>query len=123
MRYLVSNPRLPIAGCNINPAHLGMTDPNAQQEELPPPRPPRPSNTHTSTAQSQLEADERYARQLAEHYNGAARRGPPSGWDGNQRPQSRRESEDEREYNFFDGITMIVLQDICCQATNDLQRR
>lgn len=80
-----------------------MTDPNAQQEDLPPPRPPRPSNTTTSTAQSQLEADERYARQLAEHYSGAVRRGPPSGLDGNRGPRSRRESEEEREYSFFDG--------------------
>ncbi|KAJ9317241.1 hypothetical protein DTO271D3_2531 [Paecilomyces variotii] len=92
-------------------ALLGMTDPNAQQEDLPPPRPPRPS-TATSTAQSQLEADERYARQLAEHYSGAARRGPPSGWDGNQRPRSRRESGEEREYSFFDDDLPVIRENI-----------
>lgn len=121
MHYLVCGPPLPIAGCNIDPVRTGMTDPNAQQEELPPPRPPRPSNTQTSTAQSQLEADERYARQLAEHYSGTDRRGPPSGWD--QRSQNRRESEDEREYNFFDGITIIVPRRHLLPVTNDLQRR
>lgn len=47
-------------------ALLGMSDPDAIQhdaEEQPPPQPPRPQN-----AQSQLEADEAYARQLAQHY-------------------------------------------------------
>ncbi|KAL1856033.1 ubiquitin-binding protein cue5 [Paecilomyces lecythidis] len=93
-------------------ALLGMTDPNAQQEDLPPPRPPRPSNTATSTAQSQLEADERYARQLAEHYSGAVRRGPSSGLDGNRGPRSRRESEEEREYSFFDDDLPVIRENI-----------
>lgn len=48
-------------------ALLEMTDPDAvqheQEQEQPPPRPPRPS-----VPQSQLEADEQYARQLADHY-------------------------------------------------------
>lgn len=51
-------------------ALLEMTDPDAvqhehQQEEQPPPPPPRPVGAPTT---SQLEADELYARQLAEHY-------------------------------------------------------
>lgn len=53
-------------------ALLEMTDPDAAQEEAPPPPPPRPRAAAagpTSTAQSQLEADEEYARRLAEHYD------------------------------------------------------
>jgi len=49
-----------------------MTDPSAvAQDEQPPPQPPRPAQAPlpaSSTAQSQLEADEQYARQLAQHY-------------------------------------------------------
>jgi hypothetical protein len=48
-------------------ALLEMTDPDAakdEPEDVPPPQPPRPD----ASARSQLEADERLARQLAEHY-------------------------------------------------------
>ncbi|GAB1209015.1 hypothetical protein APSETT445_007780 [Aspergillus pseudonomiae] len=55
-------------------ALLGMTDPSAAEQDVPPPKPPRPSAT-----QRQLEADELYARQLAEHYN---RRAPQSRLEG-----------------------------------------
>lgn len=89
-----------------------MTDPSAQVE-LPPIKPPRPSHVPTSTAQRQLEADERYARQLAEHYNEAGRRGPSSDWNGHRYPRQRRDSdlyseeeeeEEEREHSFFEGM-------------------
>lgn len=52
-----------------------MSDPDAvvEQEPLPPPQPPRPIAARAgSTPQSQLEADEMYARQLAEHYDSTA---------------------------------------------------
>lgn len=52
-------------------ALLEMTDPEAAERDQPPPPPPRPLAEPvgpTSTDPSQLEADERYARQLAEHY-------------------------------------------------------
>ena len=52
-------------------ALLEMTDPDAAERDRPPPPPPRPVSEPvgpTSTEQSQLEADELYARQLAEHY-------------------------------------------------------
>lgn len=52
-------------------ALLEMTDPDAAARDRPPPPPPRPVAEPvgpTSTEQSQLEADELYARQLAEHY-------------------------------------------------------
>ena len=90
-----------------------MTDPNAQ-EETPPVKPPRPSQTDTttSTTQRQLEADEMYARQLAEHYSVAGLRGvPQTGWDHEPHlPRPRKETglkpnelHDDREYSFFDG--------------------
>lgn len=49
-----------------------MSDPDAVREASPPPQPPRPvvAPRTGSTPQSQLEADEQYARQLAEHYSG-----------------------------------------------------
>lgn len=75
-----------------------MTDPNAQEEDIPPAKPPRPS-----VAQRQVEADEIYARQLAEHYN---RRAPQPRFDDDARYRQRRGSEgsEEREYSFFDGM-------------------
>ncbi|KIW10178.1 hypothetical protein PV08_11139 [Exophiala spinifera] len=76
---------LTASGGNIEPAFnalLGMSDPDSQREPEPPARPPRPSVQPPSTTQmSQLEADELYARQLAEHYEGADRQ-----------PRGRRES-------------------------------
>lgn len=68
------------SGGRIDPAFnalLAMSDPDAvahQQDDdddelSPPPQPPRPT---TQNAQSQLEADEAYARRLAEYYESAA---------------------------------------------------
>lgn len=93
-----------------------MSDPDAQKDEpAPPPQPPRRPTGPTSTAQSQLAADEQYARQLAEHYNGAeayrasragsrGRQPPPT--DGPKRTGSRQYTkyEDERERSFIDGV-------------------
>jgi hypothetical protein len=57
-----------------------MSDPDAIREPTPPPQPPRPTAQRIgSTPQSQLEADEQYARQLAEHYGGGWGSGPRSG--------------------------------------------
>ncbi|KAL2802790.1 hypothetical protein BJX63DRAFT_440610 [Aspergillus granulosus] len=87
-------------------ALLGMTDPSAQ-EDYAPPKPPRPT-----AAQRQLEADELYARQLAEHYNRRAQ--PARG--GNEDPYSRQrrgeEQEDEKEYNFFDDDLPVIRENI-----------
>jgi len=85
-------------GCvDANVVSLGMTDPNAQVEDIPPAKPPRPS-----ASQRQVEADEIYARQLADHYN---RRAPQSRWDEESRYRQRRGSDvsEERDYSFFDG--------------------
>lgn len=82
-----------------------MTDPNSQEEipeETPPPKPPRPA------AQRQLEADELYARQLAEHYNSAPRRVPRRDWEEDYEYEYRRRRDgydsEDREYSFFDGV-------------------
>lgn len=65
------------SGGRIDPAFnalLAMSDPDAVQpdaeDDQPPPQPPRPQQQQS--AQSQLEADEAYARRLAEHYETAA---------------------------------------------------
>jgi hypothetical protein len=75
-----------------------MSDPNFKAEETPPPQPPRPQRT-------QLEQDEIYARQLAEHYQnqgGAGARGQQRRQQPNQRP-----NEPEREHSFFDGMLAV----------------
>lgn len=86
-----------------------MTDPTAQEDMVPPPKPPRPSQPATSTTRSQLEADELYARQLAERYNSGGRRAPAPGWENDPRYYRPRGSEDaeEKEWNFFDGIICV----------------
>jgi hypothetical protein len=61
------------SGSQVEPAFnalLSMSDPDSQRE--PPAKPPRPVQQPTSTAQSQLEADEMYARQLHEHLSSTA---------------------------------------------------
>jgi len=74
------------SGGRVEPAFnalLGMSDPDAVREPTPPPQPPRPVVPRVgSTPQSQLEADEQYARQLAEHY------GSGSGYSGERRSTS-----------------------------------
>lgn len=89
----------------------GMSDPNFKSEETPPPQPPRPQ------PRTQLEQDEMYARQLAEHYQSqggqqgqggygsrtqesGARRSQPYARSNNQ----NNNNKDEREYSFFDGM-------------------
>ncbi|CCE32792.1 uncharacterized protein CPUR_06657 [Claviceps purpurea 20.1] len=93
------------SGGQIEPAFnalLEMTDPDAVKNEpevVPPPQPPRPQGR---PQMSQVEADELYARQLAERYENSGAyeartssrsRNPGSshGWDG-----------DDREHSFID---------------------
>ncbi|KAJ5549803.1 hypothetical protein N7535_002256 [Penicillium sp. DV-2018c] len=94
-------------------ALLGMTDPKAQEEMAPPPKPPRPTQQSTA-AQRQLEADEMYARQLSEHYNAAPRRSPRPGWESDPRYQRPRGSEesDERGYSFFDDDLPVIRENL-----------
>lgn len=87
-----------------------MTDPTAQEALSPPPpaKPPRPTNSATSTTQRQLEEDELYARQLAEHYSGGpGRRGQPA-W---EQPGAQRgdDYDQDREHSFFDGMKIYMI--------------
>lgn len=98
---------------------LAMSDPDFKPEEAPPARPPRPTQQ-----QRQLEADEHYARQLAQHFQSSDRpqrgsydddeRGPPLP----NRPRQQRPGlgEDDREYSFFDGTAScrVVPQEKVC---------
>ncbi|KKA23934.1 CUE domain protein [Rasamsonia emersonii CBS 393.64] len=79
-------------------ALLGMTDPKAQ-EDLPPPKPPRPSYPATSTTQKQLEEDE----------SASARRGEGT-WRGSRPRQD--DYEEEREYNFFEDDLPVIRENI-----------
>jgi hypothetical protein len=101
---------LAASGGKVEPAFnalLGMSDPDFRPEEAPP-QPPRPA-LKQQTPQSQMEADEMYARQLAEQYNsGSAPRGQAQynqrQWSGGRGPNQQRPQydEDDRERSFFD---------------------
>ncbi|CAK3892659.1 CUE domain-containing 5 [Lecanosticta acicola] len=88
-------------------ALLGMSDPDFKPEEaLPaPPQPPRPA-MRQQQPMSQLEADEMYARQLAEQYNSGGQRSQNRY---NQREPGRRGpnqqtyvDDEDKERSFFD---------------------
>ena len=97
--------------------YAGMSDPDAAEPPPPaqPPRPPRASTVPTSTEEDQLAADERYARQLADHYNGAGAYGGPQRYDSGSRPAQSRgpvrrgsvprpeDLDEDRDRSFFDG--------------------
>ena len=111
----------------IDPAFnalLEMTDPDAVQHEVetqtevPPPQPPRP--VPGATPQSQLEADEIYARQLAQHYENVgayesrtSNRGPAYP----PRPRQQtglkpNELYDDREHSFIDDDLPVIQENI-----------
>lgn len=99
-----------------------MTDPNAE-EQLAPPKPPRRSPGPTSTARSQLEADELYARQLAEHYNTPGRRGQRGDDRSPGRSPRRNRGDDEKDYSFFDGRVISAcfeLRQLCAPSADRL---
>lgn len=98
---------LTASGGRIDPAFnalLEMTDPDAAknepQEEAPPPRPPRPAQAQAQM--SQLEADEQYARQLAEHWDNVGAY--------EQRTANRgdRPGNQDREHSFFDDDLPVI---------------
>ena len=113
------------SGGRIDPAFnalLGMSDPDAVQNdpvaerEVPPPQPPRP--TGPQAHMSQVEADELYARQLAEHYdnvgayeNRTSNRGGPQ-----QQPRRQQglmpDEEYEREHNFIDDELPVIRENL-----------
>ncbi|EPS37175.1 hypothetical protein H072_9239 [Dactylellina haptotyla CBS 200.50] len=135
---------LTASGGRVEPAFnalLGMSDPSAaaEFEEQPPPQPPRPRQqtrdlrggdhyspaavyheqpqTKTSTSASQLEADELYARQLAEHYGGAQGgtrqgRGGYGNYPETRRRQAPAEDDDDKERSFFDDELPVIRENL-----------
>ncbi|KAH8678086.1 hypothetical protein BX600DRAFT_451410 [Xylariales sp. PMI_506] len=109
----------------IDPAFnalLGMSDPDAahhepaQEEPAPPPQPPRPTGR---APMSQMEADELYARQLAEQYDNVgeyeARTRNRGGEGGPYRRQATGLKPDEmydREHNFIDDELPVIRENL-----------
>ena len=98
----------------------GMSDPNFKAEEAAPPKPPRPQ------PRNQVDQDEMYARQLAEHFQsqggqqgqggyGSERRSSPYARSNNQ-----SQNKDDREYSFFDGKSF---QQIMSRFGTNIHRR
>ncbi|CAG5162082.1 uncharacterized protein ALTATR162_LOCUS6156 [Alternaria atra] len=87
------------SGGKVEPAFnalLSMSDPNFKAEEAPPPQPPRPQ------PRSQLEQDEIYARQLAQHYQSQGGPEGQGGYASRGQGQRQRPGEPDREHSFFD---------------------
>lgn len=109
------------SGGKIEPAFnalLGMTDQEhaAEIEESAPPQPPRPARS--GAPMSQVEADELYARQLAQHYDASnsANRSRSAG-DGRHpqngqhiRPTPRYQENDD--YNFIDDELPVIKENL-----------
>lgn len=95
-----------------------MTDPEAAKEneetEVPPPQPPRPAPG--ASGLSQLESDEQYARQLAEHYErsgsfGGARQSRPYARTRDPGPGETNLKPNElydREHSFLDDDLPVI---------------
>lgn len=105
-------------------ALLEMTDPDAAERDQPPPQPPRPVAEPvgpTTTQQSQLEADELYARQLAEHFENVgayeartSNRGHHGGMPrGRQQTGLRPQDDpDDREHSFIDDDLPVIKESL-----------
>lgn len=102
-------------------ALLEMTDPDAVQRDQPPPQPPRPAADPlgpTSTDRSQLEADELYARQLAEHYENVGAYEARTSNRGHQhrgRQQTGLGPQDDpydREHSFIDDDLPVIKESL-----------
>ncbi len=116
---------LTASGGRVEPAFnalLEMTDPDAVQNDLPPPPPPRPVAEPvgpTSTAQSQLEADEEYARRLAQHYESVGAYEARTSNRGAGVPRGRQQtglrpddSNEEREHSFLDDDLPVIKESL-----------
>lgn len=93
-----------------------MTDPDAlknEPQDVPPPQPPRPQG---QARMSQLEADELYARQLAEHFDNVgayeSRTSNRNVNDGRPRQQQQGWSGDDREHNFIDDDLPVIRENL-----------
>lgn len=114
------------SGGNVEPAFnalLEMTDPDAvRDDDVPPPPPPRPAAEPvgpTSTARSQLEADEEYARRLAEHYENVgayeartSNRAPGMPRGRQQTGLKPNELYDDREHSFLDDDLPVIKESL-----------
>ncbi|KAI0101838.1 hypothetical protein GGR51DRAFT_574459 [Nemania sp. FL0031] len=114
---------LTASGGQIDPAFnalLGMSDPDAvrndpPREPAPPPKPPRPANRAPLT---QMEADELYARQLAEQYDNAGAyeartmNRSPGGQYRRQATGLRPNEMYDREHNFIDDDLPVITENI-----------
>ena len=105
-------------------ALLEMTDPEAVQhdDEQPPPPPPRPVAApigQSATPADQLEADELYARRLAEHYENAGAYEARNANQGSGMPRGRQqtglkpnEMYDDREHSFLDDDFPVIKESL-----------
>lgn len=91
-----------------------MSDPDAVREPTPPPQPPRPTAQRVgSTPQSQLEADEQYARQLAEHYGGGGSYEPrTTSHRGRQQTGLRPNEMNDDNHSFLDDDLPIIKENL-----------
>lgn len=108
---------LTASGGRVEPAFnalLGMSDPDAVREPTPPPQPPRPTSHRVgSTPQSQLEADEQYARQLAEQYGGDGSYRPRStGPRGRQQTSLRSNEMNDENHSFLDDDLPVIRENL-----------
>ena len=91
-----------------------MSDPDAVVEPTPPPQPPRPVAPRVGTTpQTQLEADEQYARQLAEHYGSGGSYAPhaPS-QPRRQQTGARPNEQPEDNYSFLDDDLPVIKENL-----------
>lgn len=109
----------------LTDARVEMTDPDAvQREEQPPPPPPRPvAEPHglSSTSQSQLEADEEYARQLAQQYENVgsyeartSSRSAPGGYSSRPRQETGLKPNEmyDKEHSFLDDDLPVIKENL-----------
>ncbi len=94
-----------------------MSDPDAAELSPPvqPPRPAQPRSHQSFSTESQMAADERYARQLEEHYNKVPTSYPPAELGAGSKRNVRggppvrevgfgpSQFDDDRERSFIDG--------------------
>jgi hypothetical protein len=105
-------------------ALLEMTDPDAAQRDVeapPPPQPPRPVAEpvgQTATPQSQLEADELYARQLAQHYENVGAYEARTSNRGSGMPRGRQQTGlkpnemYDRDHSFIDDDLPVIRENL-----------
>ncbi|KJZ77100.1 hypothetical protein HIM_03421 [Hirsutella minnesotensis 3608] len=103
------------SGGQVEPAFnalLEMTDPDAvrnEPDDVPPPQPRRPQGR---TQMTQLEADELYARQLAEHYDNVGAYEARTSSRSRSTRQAPGLEEEDREHSFIDDDLPIIRENL-----------